>query len=556
MAYTVSDSVFPRKSGILHRGVALALLVGCAIGMSAQGTPSSQRRGKNSSGPRALGLVVFGEDATTAALGAATKKKGQLPRLIPVTLWYEQRFFDAEAYKASPMPMALETDIVYEVQQAGEPVGLFTVGSPARLNGIWLAEGRYTTNAELEARAKRSKPAPVATKPTDERPKLRRAGPGSSPSSESPGAGGPSAGKSAGGSGDTAKSSAKPEQSTTADSSHRDADAPPRLSRPPDSQAPPTPASTPAPPSASGAPAAATPTASTAATSGAPAKPQEPSPDSDPNRPTLHRGAVPQKIAPPIVAPNTPATSAASPTTAAPGASSAGFIGPQAAAPKAVAPKVMVAISDAAGPESRPYIFHWSPEEQGRLTTAALQIANDEIMKYGAAHYGLRPAPSPAATTAASRVRGRGPTPAKAAPPPPPLEDMQIHAFDLDYSNYPVIVLSGNRTIHDEKAVSGTLADRTYYVALVLWADMRMSGSAEQYRRLLVSVTDDQHLDQIPRLQLVDVVDADGDGIGDLLFRGTHSLADEADPSSWSFQLYRSGPDKLRKVYDSAGETE
>src|SRR5260370_13568899 len=182
MAYSISDSVSSPKSGIFHCGALLALVITCAIGMSAQGNPAAQRRGKNSSGPRALGLVVFGDDAGVPAAVAA-KKKPQLPRLIPVTLWFEQRFFDAAVYKATPLPIALETDIVYEVQQAGESAGLFTVGSPARLNGIWLAEGRYTTNAELEARnAKRNKPPPAA-KEAEERPNLPHAAPGSGSSS-------------------------------------------------------------------------------------------------------------------------------------------------------------------------------------------------------------------------------------------------------------------------------------------------------------------------------------------------------------------------------------
>jgi hypothetical protein len=35
------------------------------------------------------------------------------------------------------------------------------------------------------------------------------------------------------------------------------------------------------------------------------------------------------------------------------------------------------------------------------------------------------------------------------------------------------------------------------------------------------SVTDNQHLDVLPRYELIDAVDADGDGRGELLFRKT-----------------------------------
>jgi hypothetical protein len=69
-------------------------------------------------------------------------------------------------------------------------------------------------------------------------------------------------------------------------------------------------------------------------------------------------------------------------------------------------------------------------------------------------------------------------------------------------------------------------------------------------------VTDDRHLDELPRLALIDAVDADGDGIGKLLFREVFSLADETNPQAWGFQLFRVGIDRLEKLYDSEGKIE
>jgi hypothetical protein len=62
--------------------------------------------------------------------------------------------------------------------------------------------------------------------------------------------------------------------------------------------------------------------------------------------------------------------------------------------------------------------------------------------------------------------------------------------------------------------------------------------------KLYAGVTDRFHLDLTPRLELVDAVDADGDGRGELLFRETSDSG-----SGWV--IYRATADKLWKMYDS-----
>jgi hypothetical protein len=42
-----------------------------------------------------------------------------------------------------------------------------------------------------------------------------------------------------------------------------------------------------------------------------------------------------------------------------------------------------------------------------------------------------------------------------------------------------------------------------------------------ELRKLFFSQTDSRHLDVSPRMELIDAVDADGDGRGELLFRRT-----------------------------------
>ena len=63
-------------------------------------------------------------------------------------------------------------------------------------------------------------------------------------------------------------------------------------------------------------------------------------------------------------------------------------------------------------------------------------------------------------------------------------------------------------------------------------------------QKLYVGITDKYHLDVTPRLELIDVVDADGDGRGEFLFRET------SDAGS-GYVIYRATADTLWKMYDS-----
>src|SRR5256885_17184635 len=81
------------------RGVMLAGLFGQTV------PAQSTRREAARKGPRALGLLEL------AANGKA--------RLIPITVMIDGKFYDGGSYKASPIPMALERDTVYEAVRTG-----------------------------------------------------------------------------------------------------------------------------------------------------------------------------------------------------------------------------------------------------------------------------------------------------------------------------------------------------------------------------------------------------------------------------------------------------
>ena len=174
----------------------------------------------------------------------------------------------------------------------------------------------------------------------------------------------------------------------------------------------------------------------------------------------------------------------------------------------------LVAISDANGQEPRPYAFQWNPEEQKRLTQAMAALASAEVVRYART------------------------TPALKAAPASTFDDFQVRAFDLSYDNEPELVFTAR--------VPGVAAGRgrtgaslpAFYVTVVARTDL-----AGPPQRIFASVTDTTHLDSLPRLALVDAVDSDGDGVGELLFR---AIGDR----SHTYRLYRVTRDGLWKLFE------
>jgi hypothetical protein len=120
------------------------------------------------------------------------------------------------------------------------------------------------------------------------------------------------------------------------------------------------------------------------------------------------------------------------------------------------------------------------------------------------------------------------------------LENIQFRTFDVWTTSQPVMILSGEA--HFPPAPGATTAPEQYSITLVARTDIYGS-----LRKLYAGVTDKFHLDVTPRLELIDAVDADGDGRGELLFRET------TDAGS-GYVIYRASADKLSKMFDSLSE--
>ena len=465
--------------------VICALIATCAVPV---GLAQLGRTAKKNKGPRAVGLVELSSD-------------GQA-RLIPVAIMIDGKFYDASAYKASPVPMAIWGQTVYEATRNGVSQGLFTVNEAMRAGTAWSANGNWVPAGSKPAK-KHSETQPRFEEETGP-PKLRR------PEGEK---------KAPSGSGDDKPASTPP-------------------------------AATPSPPAPSTAPSSTT--SPTSTTSSSPTSSAPPSPDAsksgsgqekpsdnasggsmttasndeDPNRPVLSRGKKE------TLGSTQPAASksTSSKSGSAPGKGGAD-LSKTAAKPedKKSGPQLYPAVSDVGGPDPRPYFYDLKSDEEQKIRKKMLAMISDLIVARA------KPAEAPAAP-AKTAVRPGAPRRATKAPQPN-FDDERFHAFDLSNTNEPVFVMSVKAQMPPAR---GTSVDTglTYFVTLVVKQDIYA-----ELRKLNATVTDTHHLDQTPRMELIDAVDADGDGRGELLFR-------EITDAGSVYGIYRAGADQLFPLFE------
>src|SRR6202140_4268577 len=169
-------------------------------------------------------------------------------------------------------------------------------------------------------------------------------------------------------------------------------------------------------------------------------------------------------------------------------------------------------------------------------------LANEQVRAYveAQAKAKIMPTPKPAGPQARRRA-ATSKTPASKTKDPI-LENVQMKAYDLWNNNRPVLVFTAEA--HMPPPPPGTahaVADSELQYSILLVADPDIYNNLH---KLYVGITDKYHLDIMPRLQLVDALDADGDGRGELLFRETTDNG-----NGW--RIYRATADKLWKLFDS-----
>jgi hypothetical protein len=192
------------------------------------------------------------------------------------------------------------------------------------------------------------------------------------------------------------------------------------------------------------------------------------------------------------------------------------------------------AISDSGGPDPQSYQFFWKEGEEEERRKQMVALAGEELRSYiNARAKGTIPAVAPG-QKAEGPKRKAGAKPAAMV-----LENVQFRAFDVWKNNQAVMILSAEA--HFPPGPGIATAPEIYSITLVSRTDIYGS-----LRKLYSGVTDRFHLDVTPRLELIDVVDADGDGRGELLFR-------ETTDAGKGYVIYRATGDKLWKMFDSVG---
>jgi hypothetical protein len=460
----------------------------CALGLAASGFAPANAQTHKVAKPetvvRAVGVYEWTGDMA----------KPTASRLIPVSLFIDGRLQDAGVYLAAPIPMALLTGNVYQLQRSGITIGdldlafarhlVASAESTTTYDDGWFGYGKFVPP---------SVPKKSTLKPTTALAKINGIDedddkPHFSSRSAVPGSGG----------------SATPTPGSTTTPADTPADDPgrPTLHRSPSS----------------------TGSGSSGGSGSAPAD--------DPDRPTLRRRSpeeaknakgdqnsvttVPNSL---NDDPNRPVLHRGKPTSS----MSEADIPKLSGLPGDQDLKQIVAVSDAQDHPAHDFARAWDDENERQAILAKMQAAaRQQLATYEAANStapaAAAPTPAPK-TTAAARTRRPAakpvPTP---APPPEALMDEKLVGYTLSYGGAPTYVYYAH---------TDGLGSAQRFVTLV--AQVNMQGEPEV---ALKNVTDAAHLDRTPRMRLVDAVDAEASNRASLLF-------ELRSQNSRQFALYR-----------------
>jgi hypothetical protein len=442
--------------------------------------------------------------------GEAGKPKAS--RLVPVTVLDGGQLQDGGIYMARPEPLALTGEVEYELEENGKPVGLFDIKNAGQEQGSWVGYGAWKPMPAARSRPSQRELARVRIDDDaqSDSPVLHR----KHHADDAP-AGGTGNGGGSGGSSSPSTGSSGPAPASDPDR--------PTLHKKPSSD-------------------------SAGDASSSPAQAPTPASDTDSDRPTLHKksssdsdsgNSTPDDPDRPVLKKNkTKQPEDIGHVNSLPGVTDPDrprlMRGKSSGNGLDVLPSLMglppemqqtVAVSDVRSRPEHPWSYTWAnPDDETKMKSDLEDTARDAL--------GLKP-PSPPPAPAPKRTTTRkNAKPAPTPPPPAPLVDEQFHVFELAYGSGATLVLTAH-----------TDAPRAQMKFVTLVAQPDLYGNVLM---LLKRVTDGAHLDETPRMRLVDAVDAMADNRGELLFelRGA---------TQRQFALYRVLRGQAEKLFVSGG---
>ena len=469
MSARAFKSGFTRPTAL---GVAFGLAAVCAC---AQYPGQIAKKDKDAPGLRSVAVLEWTGD----------EGKPKTSRLVPISVFDGQALQDGGVYLARPQPLAVASQVEYELEKNGAPVGLYDIRSAGQEQGSWVGYGSWKPLPS----AKSAAPKPILDDgfdANDDKPVLHRKHKSSSDSSSS----------------GTPAAPSDPDRPTL----HKKQGADDSTS------------------SASTKPTSGT------SSSGTPAS-------SDPDRPTLHKktqsdaaGGAGSDAGSPVLHKGRDAASDGEHVAADDPDRPHLMRGKPTSSGVDVLPSLMglptemhqaVAVSDVKSRPEHEWKYAWAnSDDESKMKEDMEEIARRAL--------GLTPPPPPRATRASAKAH------AKPAPPaePPALVDEKFRVFELAYGSGATMVLSAH---------TDGPAKQQKYITLIAQPDLYGKALV-----LLKNVTDGEHLDETPRMQLVDAVDALADNRGELLFelRGA---------TQRQFALYRVLRGTAEKIFVTGG---
>jgi hypothetical protein len=427
-------------------------------------------------------------------------------RIIPISVFDGQELQDGGLYMARPEPLALEGEVEYQLKDDGKNVGMFVIQNAALEQGAWVGYGTWKplpkpkSNDAANAQSWKDDEDAESDRPTLH----RKAHPDETSGKGSSGSGSSGSGNSGSGSQGPAPDPDRPTLHHGGDSSTTNSSG--------DSTA-------------------------SSAGSGPPPDPDRPvlhkstdaSAGNDPGQPKLEKKTPDNDVAsvsslPDVSDPDRPRLIPGRPAD----------MGPAVLPSLVGLPPDMqqaVAVSDTKSAPEHLWSYSWAnPDDQAKYKGQLEDMARTAL--------GLNPPPAPAKPAPKKTAAKTAPTHkthlALPPPPPEPLVDEQFRVFELAYGSGATMVLSAR--------TAGTGADEKF---VTIVAQPNLYGNLAV---LVKNVTDAGHLDDTPRMRLVDAVDAMADNRGELLFelRGQ---------TQRQFALYRVLRGQATKLFVTSGDS-